>query len=492
MQMSFLFPLFPKIVQGMGGGATEIGLLGSIAAIGEGVAAPYLGQLADRVGRKPVFIVSMIGCAISTVVTGFTTTLIPLCLARFINGVTGGTAAVACAYIADVTTNEERPRYMTYFQAALFCGLSFGPAIGGSLDSYFTSQGSENSYQTVCFAASGICVLNVIVVLFLLTESKSAEERQATNASAEGASMPCSVWFIFAANFIQGIGFTAFESLATIYCQDSFFADAPTIQDQINEAALFSSRVISGVGIVGLIVNLFVYNRVIPKTGLKGSIALGGSISAICFIGIAIPFSKWWYMAVVMIFIFGENIMGTSVQTIITVVVHPSMFGKAIGWMTFCGNFARALGPFIFGPIYDLNTGEIVVNHPDGETWFVLNWAHSIPWFTNAVFKVIVITLIMSVKTGAPPMMPSAGSDSEKQTQADTWQALQKTISRTTSTTYRTAGLGLVNLVSKPTDAAPWMGGSRRTQSLASSFGASLQQNLATDFKDVPRTQSVP
>merc|ERR1719291_65570 len=103
-QISFVFPLLPKIVEQMGFGATEVGILGSVAAAGEGIAAPFLGSLADRIGRRPVFMLAMAGCAVSSVVIGFAEDYAFLVVARLITGICGGTASVAAAYIADVTT----------------------------------------------------------------------------------------------------------------------------------------------------------------------------------------------------------------------------------------------------------------------------------------------------------------------------------------------------------------------------------------------------
>jgi len=489
LQLSFLFPLYPMIVQGMGdpkNAATMIGTLGSVSAIGEGIAAPYLGMAADKYGRKPIFMLAMTGCAISTIITGLTTTYWPLMIARLVAGICGGTASVACAYIADVTTQDERPRFMTYFQAALFAGLSFGPAIGGAIN-------SASNYETTCFAAAGICVVNLICVAFFLTESKTQDERDslADDAAAMGGALPCAAWTIMGANFIQAIGFTAFESLSTIYVQESYFAvgtpGIATQEDSIQAAASFSALVISGVGVVGLIVNLFLYNRIIPITGLKGSIFLGGVISACCFISMAIPINKWIFFATVQVFIFGENIMGTSVQTIITVCVHPAMFGKAIGMMTLCGNFARAFGPFIFAPIYDLDLGDFTLFGIDIVT------AHCIPWFCNCFLKLAVVGLILTVKVGQFWMQQGGDAQKEAPTESEVVQALQKTISRTTSTTYRTAGLGLLHLTQQKAGSSETWAGVRRTVSVSASVGASMQENLISAEKaSVARTQSVP
>jgi len=143
---------------------------------------------------------------------------------------------------------------------------------------------------------------------------------------------------------------------------------------------LFTGQLISGVGVVGLIVNLILYAPIQKRTGLKGSILLGGVTSALCFLALGFPVNKWWWFAFVQLFVFGENIMGTSIQTIITLVVHPSQFGKAMGMMTFFMNIARAGGPFIFAPIYE-------------------HVSHTFPWFLNSLLKVAAFSLCLLVST---------------------------------------------------------------------------------------------
>jgi len=109
---------------------------------------------------------------------------------------------------------------------------------------------------------------------------------------------------------------------------------------------------------------------------------LGGLCSTASFFAIGFPLSPWWFFGWVQVIVLGENFMGTSVSTIITCVVDPSQFGKAIGMMTFFGNIARAFGPFVYGPIYE-------------------HVSKTLPWVSNSALKLVAVALCLAVRTKA-------------------------------------------------------------------------------------------
>ncbi|MDH3494178.1 MAG: MFS transporter, partial [Acidobacteriota bacterium] len=114
----------------------EIGMLFASYSAMQFVFAPILGGLSDKYGRRPILFLSLIGSAIGYLFIGFATTLTMVFVGRIIAGVTGGNIATAQAYIADVTTRENRAKGMGMFGAAFGLGFIFGPAIGGILSRY--------------------------------------------------------------------------------------------------------------------------------------------------------------------------------------------------------------------------------------------------------------------------------------------------------------------------------------------------------------------
>src|SRR5512138_1724072 len=131
--MSILFPVAPYIVQRYSRDALMVTMLTVIYAGAQFFAAPALGKISDRVGRRPVLLVSVFGSAIGYFVFGMGGALSVLFLARLIDGITGGNLSTASAYIIDVSKPEERAQNFTLLGIAYGVGFILGPALGSVL-----------------------------------------------------------------------------------------------------------------------------------------------------------------------------------------------------------------------------------------------------------------------------------------------------------------------------------------------------------------------
>lgn len=131
--------------------------------------APVLGTLSDKYGRRPVLFVSLLGSALGYFVIGFANTLVLVFVGRIISGITGGSISTAQAYIADVTTKENRARGMGLFGAAFGLGFILGPALAGVLSKY--------GIQVPFYFAAVLSLLNAIAVYFILPESLNPDHR---------------------------------------------------------------------------------------------------------------------------------------------------------------------------------------------------------------------------------------------------------------------------------------------------------------------------
>jgi len=167
-----LSPVAPFLVRQYSQEAISVTLITVIYAAAQFFAAPFMGKLGDRYGRRPVLLVSLAGQAVAYVIFGIGGALWVLFLSRFIGGVTGGNFSTASAYIADVSKPEERAKNFTLIGIAWSLGLIVGPAAGALL--------GKLSLVAPAYAAAALSMLNVLLGIFLLPESLPKELRDTT------------------------------------------------------------------------------------------------------------------------------------------------------------------------------------------------------------------------------------------------------------------------------------------------------------------------
>ncbi|HSE97729.1 MAG TPA: MFS transporter, partial [Blastocatellia bacterium] len=218
-----VIPVLPLYAARFGASPTVIGLLLSSYSVMQFIFAPVLGRLSDRVGRRPVLLVSMIGTSLGFMLMGVAGTLELLFLARIIDGITGGNISTAQAYIADVTPPEQRSRGMGLIGAAFGLGFILGPALGGLL--------SQVSLAAPFFFASGLAAANALALYFFLPESLSAEHRTQAQVRAsipqvfrESGSWQLAA--LMATYFFATVSFALLTAIYALFTEKRFGFDA--------------------------------------------------------------------------------------------------------------------------------------------------------------------------------------------------------------------------------------------------------------------------
>ncbi|MBI2951463.1 MFS transporter, partial [bacterium] len=158
-----VLPLLPYYAESFGAGPLTVTLLSSSYSLMQFLFAPVWGRLSDRVGRRPILVLSLAGSALSYLLFGLAGSLAALFATRLLAGVCAANISTAQAYIADVTTPETRAKGMGMIGAAFGLGFIFGPAAGGALSRY--------GYAVPAFFAGGLSLLALALALFRLPES---------------------------------------------------------------------------------------------------------------------------------------------------------------------------------------------------------------------------------------------------------------------------------------------------------------------------------
>jgi len=169
-----IIPLLPFYAQTFGASPLTIGLLFAVFSACQLVAAPVLGDLSDKYGRRPVLIFSLAGTVVSFVMMALAHSVAMLFVARIVDGLSGGNISTARAYVADVTEPKDRARAYGLIGAAFGLGFIMGPALSGVLAQY--------SYTAPVWAAAGVTLVATLMAWFWLPET--------VHRSAAGTGMP--------------------------------------------------------------------------------------------------------------------------------------------------------------------------------------------------------------------------------------------------------------------------------------------------------------
>ncbi len=317
----------------------ELGLITSSYSIMQFIFSPILGSWSDRIGRRPILFFSILGSAVGFFVLGFASTIWMLYAGRIIAGITGGNISTAQAYIADVTTRENRAKGMGIFGAMFGLGFIFGPAIGGILSRY----GIEVPFV---FAAV-LCLINAALVYFILPESVKFNARTGEfrkNRLAE---------------IFQSLSRPQFGTLTAIYF---FLVTSFSIMTyafvlytifRFNYTAEQNGYIFAFIGILAVIFQGGMFEKLVKRFGenpmmLVGCLMMTASFFAIPFI--SPQFGGLTALLLVTAFLaIGNSMASPAITSLASKVSGDAEQGQSLGVLQSGASLARAIGPIIGG-----------------------------------------------------------------------------------------------------------------------------------------------
>ncbi len=363
MGYGMVIPLLPFFVQRQDAGATAAGALGSLYALMQLIAGPILGALSDRYGRRPVLLICLLGTATGYLILGFANSLPLIFIAIMIDGITGGNLSTAYAYIADVTTNENRARGMGLVGAAFGLGLMAGPAIGGLLSAYGLS--------VPAFFACALSLSNVVFGFFVLPESLPQEKRmpidswRALNWLTQliGVLRISTIRLLLLATFTLNLAFAGLQTNFPLFSQARFGWDA-------TRNGIFFAFV----GVCAVLVQGILYGQIQPRVGEKRLAIIGLTLMAISLAAVATAPYDWLMYPIVALGALGSGLSIPSITGLVSQRVPPGTQGRLMGGTQVVLNLALILGPIIAGVSFE---------HIDVAA----------PYWLGSVFAIIALTL---------------------------------------------------------------------------------------------------
>ena len=335
-----IIPLLPFYAQTFGASPLTIGLLFASFSLSQLVASPLLGGLSDRWGRRPVLILSLVGTAISFVMLAVAQSLAMLFAARIVDGLSGGNITTARAYIADITTEEERPRAFGILGAAFGLGFIVGPALGGAL--------SHVSYTAPIWAAAGITVLAIALAWMWLPET--VHRAQAAVAlpwhAVAGVLQRPGLRRLLAVDFIYWMAFAVYQTTFALFGARRFGFDAT-----------HTGYLLSAFGVLGVIVQGGLVGPIAAALGSRRTLVVGLMFAAAGWAGSAATGSVPVFVAMLVPGAIGIGLCNAMLIAMVSTAAGRAEQGRVQGAAGALESFGRTLGP-VWGNALLQRSGE--------------------------------------------------------------------------------------------------------------------------------------
>jgi DHA1 family tetracycline resistance protein-like MFS transporter len=381
-----VIPVLPFYAEGTRFNATPrtVGLLIASYSVMQLIFSPVLGRLSDKYGRRPVLLISIIGTGIGFLFLGFATTLWMLFVGRILDGITGGNISTAQAYIADVTTKENRAKGMGLIGAAFGLGFVFGPAIGGIL--------SRWGVAVPFLFAAGLCFSNALLLYFTLPETVTPDHPARISAARgrglaqliESVKNP-RLGFVFAIYFLFVVAFSIMTTTFSLYTMFRFGYDAQ------HTGYLFTY-----VGVLAVIVQGGLIGRLVKRFGelplvVVGAFLFAGSLFAVPFVG---PHAGGLVGLLIGggLFSIGNSLSSPSLTSLASKSVGPADQGSVLGVTQSVASLARAVGPVLTAILIH---SAIAHQGTDGHPHFMSD--HSLFVTFWAASAIMLVALILAV-----------------------------------------------------------------------------------------------
>src|SRR2546427_10119170 len=363
--LTIILPLLPFYAESLGATPAVVGMLVSAYAICQLIAGPPLGHLSDRVGRRPVLLVSQMGTCAGFLILASARALWMVFLARVIDGLTAGNLTVAQAYISDVTEPENRAKSFGIIGIAFGLGFLIGPALSGYLAQF------SNTYPILL--AAGLSFTSIMCTYFLLPSvvphpDAAAEKGQVSHWKAyaesfKDAQLAPMLWQFFAFTF----------AFATLFSGFALFAERRFVHNGMPFGPKEVGYVFAFSGLVGAMIQGGSMGSLVKKFGEGKLVQMGFAGMGLGFALLAAAHQISYLLIAIALLTFGSAILRPSLTSMITVRAARHRQGMVIGLMQSLMSIAQIIAPVIAGIL--IQKQYLSIWALSGTTFCVVGWS---------------------------------------------------------------------------------------------------------------------
>lgn len=371
---SMLLPLVGLYGRHYSATGFRLALLGGAFSIMQFLFAPFWGALSDRRGRRSVLLVTISGGTAALFAFGFARSYAVLLAARALSGVFAANISVAQAYVADISTPENRAKGMGMVGAAIGLGFVFGPPIGGI-------SALKLGLEAPGYLAGALSLINLALAYRYVPEPERpvpAPSRQRFSREARQLLSDSPALRLYAiVGFLATFGFCQMEQAFALFLQSTFTLETA-------EAGYTAGLVMMWIGICGAIVQGGLIRRIVPRFGEHRLLVAGAVILAAGMALFPAGQSMWWFYMVGTLFAIGAGISNPSLFSLISRSVPEDQQGMAMGLTQGFSSLARAIAPLLALSSF--------------------GWWHPLPFFIACGSYVAVVLVCIRNQGGTVPV----------------------------------------------------------------------------------------
>ena len=338
---SVLFPVLPLYADRLGATPFEVGLILTLYALAQLLFLPVWGWISDRIGRRPVILISLLGTALSFLLLADADTVRGIYLARVLAGLFAASIGTAQAVVTDVTAPSQRAGGMGVLGAAFGAGLVVGPMLGGFLAAWH----ERLPFLVIAALAAG----NFLVALRYLKESRPAETSQPDWSALARSFVPTPIRLVMAVHersiglflylfFHVFMAFAVLESMVTLYVGKRFGAD------EVDAALIFA-----WIGVVLGLTQGLLLRRLVPVFGEARLVVVGLGFMGAGLAGVALAPSFSWFFVIGPIVAVGNGLAFPTFTSLFTKACESDQSGELLGQSQSMATTGRIVGPLWAG-----------------------------------------------------------------------------------------------------------------------------------------------
>ena len=336
-----IIPILPAYLASINEGGKAAGLMIAIFAGAQLAMSPIAGKWADKYGRRVMIIAGLSGLALSMFVFYFSDSITVLYLSRVIGGVGAALLIPAIfAYVADITTMDQRAKGNSLISASMSLGIVIGPGIGGFL--------AEYGLKMPLLVSALVGVVAVIFSAVMLKESKGTEievsqEKSESMFKEIGQTVSKPYFIPLLITLVMSFGLMAYESVLGLFVDNEFNASPKDI-----------AILVTSTGIISVIIQLFVVDRVVRRFGEPAVLSIFLGVASGGFLLSIFASTYSMFFVVTMIIFLATSILRPVLITLISKLAGNEQ-GFAMGMNNAYMSIGNILGPLLAGVLFDIN-----------------------------------------------------------------------------------------------------------------------------------------